>query len=550
MLLTRRDFVAALGAAGLSVVASASMARTSFMSNSAAYPFALGVASGPGIDNGLVLWTRLLPIDWAQGGLITASRVPVRWELAEDAAFRRIAARGRTEALDRLGHSVHVEVAGLKPGQRYFYRFHAAEATSPVGCTRTLPETSAVLAHWRLAFASCQHYEQGYFGAYRAMLNDAPDAVLFLGDYIYESGAHAQRFRPHPTPAVYDLPGYRARYALYRSDAALQAMHAHCPWLVIWDDHEVINDYAGLSGGAPHRDFAARRRAAYQAWYEHMPVPRAVAMQGYAQLQIQRVLHYGDLASIYLLDGRQFRDPQACSGAWRGGRMIDPAQCSTLNDPSRSLLGQAQEQWLGAQLTKAARRWNIIAQPTLFTPLRNPTASKPGVWNDGWDGYPQARARLIAQLAQDSVLNPLILGGDVHANWVCDVPRDGLQAGRQEIHGPRRPIVAAEFCGTSISAHGGSMARARAVADANPQVHLVDTLTRGYGLLTLDANTAKVTLRGIDDARQLSPRAFTIAQFEVQAGRAGILSDSSANRDSHPRAIPTEPPSTAEPVAE
>ncbi|MEO7548184.1 MAG: alkaline phosphatase D family protein, partial [Ramlibacter sp.] len=236
-------------------------------------PFSLGVASGAPATGSVVLWTRLLAPDLAG---LAGGPVAVQWEVAHDTRFSRIAQRGETLAQPELAHSVHVEVPGLEPDRWYFYRFIAGDAVSATGHTRTLPEPGAQVRRLRLAYASCQRWEHGYFSAWRHMRQEEPDAVLFLGDYIYEYAGASNPVRT-PTGGWADsLESYRRRYALYKSDAGLQAMHAACPWLLTWDDHEVQNDYAGqhpgYNGGAePERagGFAARRAAAYQAYYEH-----------------------------------------------------------------------------------------------------------------------------------------------------------------------------------------------------------------------------------------------------------------------------------------
>ncbi|HXF44829.1 MAG TPA: alkaline phosphatase D family protein, partial [Burkholderiaceae bacterium] len=273
-----------------------------------AYPFPLGVASGAGND-GVVLWTRVAPA--LQATLERFARLPldeylaarrrftgpaapidVRWELAADENFRTIVRRGTAPALPELAHSVHVELNGLEPGRWYHYRFLLGDAASPVGRTRALPAQAERL---RFALASCQHYEYGHFGAYEAMRADDPELVLFVGDYIYEGGPRERRFRPHPFPSARTLFDYRLRHALYKLDPALQRMHAHCPWLLTWDDHEVSNDYAGDHGEDPTVDGAARRAAAYQAYYEHMPLPAAALVERFAHVRLYRRVDVGAL---------------------------------------------------------------------------------------------------------------------------------------------------------------------------------------------------------------------------------------------------------------
>ncbi|MGH9576444.1 MAG: alkaline phosphatase D family protein, partial [Terriglobales bacterium] len=299
------------------------------------YPFALGVASGYPHSAGFVLWTRLV-------GQLDPVAVPVHWEIAADESMRKIVASGIAEAHPAWAHSMHVEPRGLEPDRWYWYRFHAGDATSPVGRTRTAPAAGAAVSRLRFAFASCQQYEQGYFNAYRHIAADAPDLVAFLGDYIYESSWGANHVRKHSGRGQpYTLEEYRARYSLYKSDPDLQAGHAACPWIATWDDHEVVNDYAGDrgDGGRQNWPFLARRTAAYRAYYEHMPLPERMRPGG-GEMRIYTEFDWGGLARFCVLDDRQYRAFQACREAGtRSAPVVDPEECAELSDPSRSMLG-------------------------------------------------------------------------------------------------------------------------------------------------------------------------------------------------------------------
>ena len=299
-------------------------------------PFALGVASGSPTHQGVVLWTRLMQTGLFGRNTLPAEPIAVRWEVAHDEAFARIVRKGETLALPELAHSVHTEVDGLDADRWYFYRFRAGEAQSPVGRTRTLPAPDAAVPHLRLAYASCQRWEHGYYGAYRHMREETLDLVLFLGDYIYEYARADNPVRTPPGGVVMTLDDYRARYALHRGEPELQAMHAACPWLVTWDDHEVENDYAGLNPGnrgLPGAEFVARRAAAYQAFYEHMPLRASALTQalaglaGGAELRLYGQVPFGRLATLYLLDDRQYRDRQACTSRyWRASSTCSRAR--------------------------------------------------------------------------------------------------------------------------------------------------------------------------------------------------------------------------------
>jgi len=494
------------------------------------YPFTLGVASGAPTPDGVVLWTRLapaapLPIDAGQGPLA------VGWEVAEDAGFGRVARSGQAQALPELAHSVHVEVQGLQADQWYFYRFLRGDAVSPVGRTRTLPLPGADVARLRLAYASCQKWEDGHYAAWRHMRAQDPDAVVFLGDYIYEYPGNSGRLRGPGGGWAIDLDGYRRRYAVYKSDADLQAMHQACPWLMTWDDHEVHNDYAGVQAGyggsgdpSSPALFVGRRNAAYQAYYEHMPLRasalrRALAGSGAAdQLRVHERVQFGRLLSLHLLDARQYRDVQVCTASGRlGAGLVNPAQCLALADTKRSLLGWEQEGWLDQSLALAPTRetrWNVLAQQTVFA--QRDFRPGPGeiFSNDGWDGYPAARQRLLGSLQRHGVPNPVFLGGDIHANWVAHVKRE-----------PDRPssaAIAVEFCGTSITSRGGGNARLPALLAANPHCVFADAKEHGYGIVDVTPAGLDVRLRAVQDVLQRDTGISTLAAFRVDAGRAAL----------------------------
>jgi alkaline phosphatase D len=480
----------------------------------AAYPFALGVASGSPQSDSVVLWTRLSVDPLAIDGLGPFSW-PVRWMLADDEAFSRIVRQGHVMARPDEAHSIHVQVQGLQPDRGYWYRFIVGEgtqtATSPVGRTRTAPAAGAAAGSLRFAFASCQQFEQGWYSAYRHMLRDSPSLVIFLGDYIYESSWGVRRVRQHGRGEPYTLPEYRARHALYRSDADLQRMHAAAPWLVTWDDHEVDNDYANAQSQDLARNFLERRAAAYQAYWEHMPLPPSAKPQGSA-MQLYGDWSFGSLACFYMLDDRQYRDVQACPRPGRGGSNTVSA-CESLTDPRRTLLGWQQEQWLEQAFNRSAARWNIVAQQTLFSRADAGDASGERYWTDGWDGYPAARRRLTDAMMRSQLRNPVIIGGDVHANWVCDVKADFWR--------PDSLVVATEFCGTSITSQGRAQAALDAQMARNPHVRFADATRRGYVLVELNAQRWQTELRVLDDVTDPGSAIRTQARFIVEAGRAG-----------------------------
>ncbi|MCX7166394.1 MAG: alkaline phosphatase D family protein [Rhodocyclales bacterium] len=489
-------------------------------------PFALGVASGSPTHDSVVLWTRLLAEDRVDSG-IGREAITVRWEVAHDDGFIRIVRSGQTQALAELAHSVHVEVSGLESDRWYFFRFMVGDAVSTVGRTRTFPAADASVDRLRLGYASCQRWEHGYFSAYRHMREENLDAVMFLGDYIYEYSGSRNAVRVPSGGWVLTLDDYRQRYALHKGEADLQAMHAACPWLMTWDDHEVQNDYAGQregENGPPVANFIARRAAAYQAYYEHMPLRSSVLTQATAglvnaasgaEMRIYNRVEFGRLASLYLLDARQYKDPQVCnSGGKAGSSSVNPAACPEWNDPRRTMLGVEQERWLHAEFSRAGKSWNVVGQQTLFGQRDLRPGPGQSFWNDGWDGYPAARKRLTDSLVGNSVANPVLLGGDVHENWVGHVKADYADAASK--------AVGVEFCGTSITSRSGGNAKTAERLAENPHFVFAEAERKGYGIAEFTPKQLTVALRVVDDVTRKDTSIETLARFTVAAGQSVI----------------------------
>jgi alkaline phosphatase D len=503
----RRRFLEVLAALGVShpLPSLATDRKVSFDS----YPFTLGVASGYPHPDGTVLWTRLL-------GNLDPVAIPVRWEIAADETMRAIVASGIAEAQSAWAHSVHVEARGLKPDRWYWYRFLAGDAVSPVGRTRTAPAAGVAAARLRFAFASCQHFEHGYFTAYKHMVADDLDLVVFLGDYIYESSLRRNQVRMHErTAEPVTLDEYRARYAQYKSDKDLQSAHLAFPWIVTWDDHEVDNDYANdrQEDGTPPEEFLLRRASAYQAYYEHMPLPTRMRPRGPA-MQITTALGWGTLANFYLLDGRQYRSPQVCPRKAGGGTEIDPRECIDLRSPSRTMLGAAQEAWLDGQFASSRASWNILAQPVLMAQRKGKTGEKQLLWSDSWDGYPAARKRLLESVVTRKVANPVVISGDVHMNFVADLKLD--------FDDEQSPVVASEFVGTSITSSPGSWQRNMpAILAENSHIKYGNGDRRGYVRASIAGGRFHAELVGLETVKKPESRAEVVARFVVEDGKAG-----------------------------
>jgi alkaline phosphatase D len=412
---------------------------------------------------------------------------------------------------------VHLQVRGLRPARDYWYRFIAGGHASATGRTRTLPAARDAVAQLRVAVASCQHYERGHFAAWRHVAAAAPDAILHLGDYIYEGAPETGKLRLHNGPRCYTLADYRLRYAQYQGDPALQAAHQVAPWFVTWDDHEVANDYSGDTPGRtedPAR-FLARRAAAYQAWYEHMPAPPSMAPRD-GRMRIHTRAALGQLASLHMLDKRQYRTPQASPQPPRLGGLRLGDECTARLDPARSMLGMEQEAWLAQGLAAQPARWTLLAQGTVFAHMDQGEGGNAEYWSDGWTGYPAARTRLLDALAKNRSANPVVLSGDIHAFTVA-----GINAVPERLD---TPLVAAEFGVTSITTDAIAQETLDRWRATNPNVHRLDGTRRGYLSLTLSDRQLRAELIAVDDPNRPDSPARASASYVLEAGDPRIHS--------------------------
>lgn len=465
-------------------------------------PFALGVASGEPSHDGFVLWTRVMG---------TEEDSAPAFEIALDDNFRRIVRAGRIAAPIARGGAVHLEVQGLPAGRPYFYRFHLGGTTSRVGRTMTIDPHIRQL---RLALTSCQHWEQGWFSAYADMPAQNVDIVLQVGDYIYEKSFGAgPDVRSFGAPEPVSLADYRARYALYRTDALLADAHANMPFLVTWDDHEVENDYAGAAGvetADPVR-FLRRRAAAYQAYFEHMPL-RPSVFRADGEVRLYHRLQWGDLASMHVLDSRQYRTPHPCATSTeRAGQVVDA--CPAATDPAATMLGFAQERWLAAGLRDDKAKWNLIAQQTLFSRLFLPQGRE-ARYSDIWDGYGATRDRMLSAVAKASVRNPVILGGDVHSFWLNDV--------KQVFDREQSPVVATEIVTSCLASRNGPATLFGPAKGLNPHVRFLDNAHAGYTLLEITPDRLAIDMRSVNDLTDPASRCTSLGRYVVEDGRPGI----------------------------
>jgi alkaline phosphatase D len=435
--------------------------------------------------------------------------VPLRYEIAADADFRQPVRAGHAIAHPERAHSVHVEIAGLRQGRPYWYRFHALGATSPTGRAVTVPRTADRL---RLAVTSCQHWEQARFGVYRDIIAAEPDLILQLGDYIYEQSYADQlvKVRNFGAPEPRDLAGYRQRHALYKTDPDLQAAHLAAPWIATWDDHEVLNDYSGLANreGLPPALFAPRRAAAYQAYFEHMPI-RPSLWRGQPAPRLYRAIDWGDLASISVLDTRQYRSTPPCA-APNIARNVPIERCVDAARADRTILGGAQEAWLGRRLAAERRPWTLLAQQVFFAPLWL-NGARTTTFSDQWDGYAANRNRVLGELAGPAVRNPVVLSGDVHSFWIND------------LDGPRGESVGSEIVTSALGASSPPIGRFGDVHANNPHIRFSNVEQAGYVLLDIGPAGLQADVRVTADRTSATSRVTSARTYVMPAGRRRLM---------------------------
>ncbi|HAP76294.1 MAG TPA: alkaline phosphatase [Acidimicrobiaceae bacterium] len=465
-------------------------------------PFTLGVASGDPDDSSVVLWTRLAP-DPLNGGGMPDDDIAVRWEASADEAFASLTASGDEVAAAATGHTVHA-LAQLPPGT-WFYRFRVGEWVSPVGRTRVAPAPGTPGGELRIATGSCQNYSHGYYAAHRGIAEQQPDLVLWLGDYIYEGAAADGALpseRAHLGPEPTTVVEYRNRYARYKTDPQLQAAHAACPWFVVWDDHEVENNYAGITpqDAAEAPAFAARRAAAYQAWWEHQPTRLAPPTAD--GLRIYRSAAWGDLLTVAMLDGRQYRTDQACGDV----RLNLEPPCSEVTAPGRTMLGDEQESWLFDTLDTATTTWKVLGNQVI---MADATLNGAILNFDMWDGYPEQRDRILQHLADTGSTNVVVVTGDIHFAAVAQ-----LRAGERGTGTP----VAVEFIATSISSDGNVGPELTDVLKSFPDLLDANLVHRGYVLHTVTPEQWTAEYRIVEQIDDPESPVNTWAKFAIDQG--------------------------------
>jgi alkaline phosphatase D len=507
-------------AAGLVLLGHAASARA--VPPFAGDPFSLGVASGDPTPDGIVLWTRLAPAPLEGGGL-PAEVFGVRYELAADEHFDRIVRRGSIEALPDEAHTVHVEIAGLEPETHYWYRFKFGTAESRVGRTRTAPAAGTTPRDLPFAFAfvSCQNYSNGFYPAYGDIAEqDELQLVVHLGDYIYEgpgTGANHMQGRDHvPLRELFSLNDYRTRHALYKTDHDLQDAHAAHPFLMTWDDHEFKDNYANLDldPDQPLEDVAARRAAAYLAYWEHSPLARSRKPVG-KDMNLYRRAHWGGLATFHVLDTRQYRSDQMTAQCTQAQRDPESGYCPVQLDPARTILGAEQRDWLLEGLGTSGTSWNVLANQVGFAPQDDqPLPDRRRFFVDPWDGYVRDRQRVLDFLKANNLKNTVVITGDKHQNSVRNVAESYT-----DLAGP--PITT-EFIGTSISSEGDKPFNTTYGGDPNNPHILFEDFHRGYVRVLLVPGLWTNEFRVVDTvSRSENVQTTTLATFVVENGSPG-----------------------------
>ena len=483
-------------------------------------PFTLGVSSGDPAPDGFVIWTKLAPKPLERGGGLPKQPVEVEWVVAGDEGMKQVVQKGTAVAHPELGHSVHVELAGLAPARDYFYQFTAGGERSAVGRARTFPRAGAAIAELRFAVAGCQRYEAGLFTAYRRIAAERFDFVYHYGDYIYEYNT----LRPGktPWPVIRVMPGepgecftlddYRHRYSLHQLDGDLQAAHASAPFIMSFDDHEVANNWAGQTPSKPatREAFLLRRAAAFQAWYEHLPLRRAQMPNG-PDIQAYRRLNMGNLVSLNVLDTRQYRSVQPCGDGTK-------ADCVEALEPNRTMLGDAQERWLYDSFKSPAARWTLLAQQIpILRQDRNPDPAILAPSMDKWDGAVAARDRLFAAVEQSKLRNLMVVDGDVHFNCAGELKKDFADE--------KSATLGVDFTATSISSLGDGYDtnnRHKALMQQDPHIKFYNG-QRGYVRHVVTPQRWQADYQVLDKVSVPDGRMTTRRSFVVESGNSSLL---------------------------
>ncbi len=462
--------------------------------NPALKPFYFGVASGDPQQSQVIIWTKV----WSDA----EQTIPVKWEIATDTAMQNIVGRGEVKTTSASAYTVKVLVKDLQPGTTYFYRFQTRTVYSPIGRTKTAPVQTR---HLRFAVVSCCNYEHGYFNAYRLIANrNDVDAVIHLGDYIYEYGNRPNKKHPNvrdhiPNHEILNLNDYRTRYAQYRLDPDLQEAHRLHPFITVWDDHEFAND-SYKEGAKNHQsdegNWEERKAIAKKAYFEWMPITDN------AEESVVRKLNYGNLAELYMLDTRiEERCVQLIN-------VFDTLRSCT----TRTILGRKQTDWLIAGIDSSSARWKLIGNQVVFSELDAHSLGKSRAFNtDAWDGYPEERKEILDSFYRHDVKNVIILTGDIHLSWAFDLVQEPKNKKRYNAK-TGQGVIGAEFVTPSVSSNGIGEKFPRGFANlvglvlkrktTNPHLRFQNLVDHGFVMLDLNEDRVNATWHLLNTVRK------------------------------------------------
>lgn len=492
--------------------------------------FKQGVASGDPAPRAITLWTKLAEVE--RPGTLTL-------EVARDAGFRRVVERRRVSARRRYDFAVKQRVRGLKPNERYYYRFEAGGRSSPVGTFKTLPPPGS-RTPIKIAVFSCQAWEAGFYTPHAGLAAEPDlDLVVCLGDYVYERRFYDEdpvrddTLGRNGDGEVQTLREYRQKYALYHTDRNLRAVRQSHPMLAIWDDHEVEDNYAGkLAGDAtldPRVAFLKRRRNGYRAFFEHMPFA-AAGRRKRDRFRTYRSVRLGRNVELLLLDQRQYRSDQPCGDALPP---VPPCSEAELNDPARTFLGRRQKGWLKRRLAASDATWKLIANQAMAMSIDVPATNPVNM--DQWDGYAYERREILSHVRDRGIANVSFLTGDIHTFFAGDVSPEGRQNALAQ-----PAAVATEFVAGSVTSLGipetvaamtgtplppellAVLADGGAIQSNNPHIRYANTERRGYAVVVARRDRLDVRYRAVGTTRERRSDTFTLDRFAVESGTPAV----------------------------
>ena len=514
--------------------------RRAFSQESPPYSADCGVASGDPRPDGMVLWTRIP--EMAQPSL--GGAIAVHYEVATAPLFPvgSIVAAGEAVTDGSVDYTVKVIAEGLAPATRYYYRFSTDTGyQSVVGRTKTAPAPGVYPQAVSFAFVSCQNFTQGFYTVYAYLAQEQVDFCVHLGDNIYERG-HAGLTHGYVREDLIggglatDLATYRQKYQLYLSDPYLREVRRRFPWVVLWDDHELYNNYAGpqVSQQDPQR-----QRDAYTAFLEYMPVQPTEPLSADTppRVQLYRQLAFGDLLEVFALDERQYRDGAVCRRD-----MLSPG-CPELEEPTRTMLGAEQRSWMQSGLQASKAQWKCLLNQVMMmrfavidqresngsrlplSILRQPVAIDEDVYVnlDAWDGYPSERAGLLQFIADQGIRNVVACTGDVH-NCFAGILRPDFEDSTS-------PATAIECVGGSVSSFGTAettgldltIPSRKRVPQVNPHINYLDLKYHVYTKVIVSPEQMDIRYIAVDTVSQPAAHAFLLQGFSVPNGESRLI---------------------------